>query len=466
MSERRLARARGQTVTAVGTVVAVAAALTLLDRAGPPPPAAAGGGAAPSGAWICPHGGGEDWDVSVFLANPGPTPVIARVTGLSDRAPEAATKVEVPPESTVPVPAVADVRSAATYVEYFGGWVGAGWVAASDPAGEGLAAEPCASEASRRWFLPDGSTQIDEHAFIVIANPFDATAVLDAAVFTTDRAPIRDEEWTDLVLRPHRSVALHLNDHVKGEAVTAAEIEVSVGRVVAGSLDVTGGTRIRSALGSTAASSGAILPEIRGSGQSELLVLSVADQTIRFGATALTQDLPRPADGLTDTDHPPQAARAYPVQVSSGPTAVRPFVLDAGDAVTALRVLGPRDDLGSTAGTSTPAASWLVFPALIGSSAEPAIVLTNDGEVASVATVEILPREGGTATTPITVDVQAHGTAAVPPEFLASAPGSAILVRATEPIVALSAAAAAGDGRRDDAGAFALSMGVAVPQTP
>lgn len=466
MSERRYPRARGQTVAAVGTVVAVAAALTVLDRAGPPAPAAAEGGAAPSGAWICPHGGGEGWDVSVFLANPGPTPVTARVTGLSDRAPEVATTVEVPAETTVPVPAVAGVRSAATYVEYFGGWVGAGWVAASDPPGEGLAAEPCASEASRRWLLPDGSTQLDDHSYVVIANPFDATAVLDAVVYTRDRAPIRHADWTDLAIRPHRSVALHLNETVKGEPVAAAAIEVSVGRVVAASLGVTNGTRIRSALGATGAATGAILPEIGGSGQSELLVLSVAERTIRFGATALTEDLPSPAGGLTEEDHPPQSAQAYPVEVGPGPTAIRPFVLDGADAVTSLRVLGPRDDLGSTGGTSTPAGSWLVFPALIGSGAEPAMVLVNDGEAASVATLEILPREGGTAAAGITVDVPAHATAAVPPAFLASAPGSAIVVRATEPIVALSVASAVGDGRRDERGAFALSMGLPLPQTP
>jgi hypothetical protein len=94
------------------------------------------------------------------------------------------------------------------------------------------------------------------------------------------------------------------------------------------------------------------------------------------------------------------------------------------------------------------------------------MVLTNDGEDASVATLEILPRAGGTAAASITVDVPAHGTAAVPPAFLASAPGSAIVVRATEPVVALSAASADEDGGGGADGAFALSMGVPVPQTP
>jgi hypothetical protein len=466
MSERRSLRARGQAFAAVGTVVAVATGLLLLERTGPPSPAAAKGGTAPSGAWICPHGGGSGWAVSVFLANPGPTPVAARVTSLSDRSPDAATTVEVPPAATIRIPAVADVRSGATYVEYFGGWVGAGWVATSGSAAEGLAAEPCASEASRRWFVPDGTTQQHEDAYVVVTNPFDAPAVLDAAVFTPDRAPVRDSAWTDLVLRPYRSIVLHLNAKVEGEAVAATAIEVSVGRVVAASLGVGDGTRIRSSLGASVAAPGGVLPEIGGTGQAELIVLSVSDQTIRFGATALTEELPRPAGGLTEQDHPPLSARAYPVQVASGPTAIRPFVLDGASAVTALRVLGSRDDLGATAGASLPAASWLVFPALTGTTAEPALVLANDGNAEAVATLEVLPGEGGTAAEPITVDVPAHGTAAVPPEFLAAAPGSAVVVHATGPIVALSAASAAGDDRRGAGGAFALSMGVPIPQTP
>jgi len=465
MSERRLLRARGQALAAVGTVVAVATGLVLLDRTGTPPPAGAKGGAAPSGAWICPHGGGSDWAVSVFLANPGPSPVTARVTALSDRSPEAPTTVEVPPGATVRIPAIADVRSSATYVEYFGGWAGAGWVATSGSASEGLAAEPCAGEASRRWFVPDGTTQLHEDAYVVVTNPFDAPAVLDAAVFTPDRAPVRDSAWTDLVVRPQRSIVLHLNAKVEGEAVAATAIEVSVGRVVAASLGVTDGTRIRSSLGAADTATGGVLPEIGGSGQAELIVLSVTDQTIRFGATALTEELPRPAGGLTEQDHPPLSARAYPVQVGSGPSAIRPFVLDGGSAVTALRVLGSRD-VGATAGASSPAGTWLVFPALAGSTAEPALVLANDGDAEAVATLEFLPGEGGTAAESITVDVPAHGTAAVPPAFLASAPGSAVVVRATSPIVAMSAASVAGDDRRGTGGAFALSVGVPVPQTP
>jgi hypothetical protein len=456
--------ARGQALVASGTVLVVAATLILLDRAGTKPPAAAEGGTAPSGAWICPHGGGRDRAVSLFLANPGESTVTARVTGLGDRAAHGeAALIDVAPGATVRIPAVADARGSATYVEYFGGWIGAGWVETSGPGAEGLAAEPCADEASRRWFVADGTTLLGEDAYLVVTNPFDSAAVLDVAIYSPDRAPVRDSEWTDFRVRPHRSIALRVNRKVEGEAVTAAEIEVSVGRVVAASFGITDDAGIRSALGWSGLAPGAVFPEIGGAGQAELIVFSVEDETIRFGATALTDEPPRPAGGLTEQDHGPLAARAYPVQVDSGPTAIRLFTLDGAQAAGALRALGPSGDLGATTGAREPAPSWLVFPALAGRSAEPAIVIANDGDDEVVATLEILEREGGTAASRITVDVPAHAAAAVPPGFLASAPGSAVLVRATGPVVALSAATSASDGRRGGGG-FALSMGVPVPQ--
>ena len=76
--------------------------------------------------------------------------------------------------------------------------------------------------------------------------------------------------------------------------MVAVAIEATVGRVAAASLGISGGSRVRSALGWTGPSPLAILPTMQGSGQTELLVLSTADGSIRFGVTALTEDQPRP----------------------------------------------------------------------------------------------------------------------------------------------------------------------------
>jgi hypothetical protein len=366
----------------------------------------------------------------------------------------------VPAGTTVRVDLSPEGRGAATSVEFFGGWIGVGWVSFTD---EGVAAEPCAAEASRRWYLADGSTGLGEEAYVVVANPFSAAAVLDVVLYTADRAPIRSSDWTDLVVPGRRSLALHLNMHVKGEPVVATTLEVSVGRVAAASLVVSDRTTVRSALGWTDPVTAATFPSIMGSGQTELLLLSTAQASIRFGATTLSEDQPRPAGGLTEQEHGPAVARAYAIPEDVGPTAVRLFTLEGASMAGALRARGPGEDLGSTAGATDASEAWVVFPASAGTASDPGAVLVNDGDIDVVATVELLPREGGTAGTPVTVRVPAHSAAAVSPALWVADPGSAMLVMADGPVVALAASTSP---RSRDADAFALSMGVPLPHPP
>jgi hypothetical protein len=124
--------------------------------------------------------------------------------------------------------------------------------------------------------------------------------------------------------------------------------------------------------------------------------------------------------------------------------------------------LGPGTDLGSTAGSVAASDVWVLIPASAQIPADPGAVLVNDGDVAVVATVELLPQEGGTSPSSVTITVPPHATAAVPPDLWASAPDSALVVRADGPIVALSASTTPGS---QDAETFALSMGV-VPLPP
>jgi hypothetical protein len=458
VSEPRERPARGQALFAVVSVAFVLLAILWLDRAGPKVPAPTGAGTAPSGAWVCPHGGVANLSAALYLANPGEAAVRARVTQLGAEAATPPVRYDVPARSTVRVDLRPDGGGAATFVEFFGGWIGAGWVSSTEG---GVAAEPCAAEASRRWYLADGSTQLGEEAYVVVANPFSGAAVLDAVLYTSDRAPIRDSEWTDLVVPAGRSRALHLNTKVEGEPVVAVALEVSVGRVAAASLVVGDRTTARSALGWTEPATVGIFPMMKGSGQTELLLLSTAQASIRFGATALSEDQPRPAGGLTEQEHGPAAARAYAVPEESGPTAIRLFTLEDALVAGAVRALGPGEDLGATAGAVASSEAWVTFPASARSPTDPGAVLVNDGNVDVVATVELLPRAGGAALAPVTVRVPAHSAAAVPPDLWIADPGSALLIRADGPIVALAASTSPGAG---DADAFALSVGVPLPQ--
>jgi hypothetical protein len=451
---------RSQALFAVASVAFVFVAITWLDRTGPKVPALVDAKAAASGAWICPHGGASDVSVALFLANPGDVTVTARVTELGSEAAEPPSTYDVAAGNTVRIDLAPEDRGAATYVEFFGGWIGAGWVSFTD---EGAAAEPCASDASRRWYLADGSTELGEEAFVVVTNPFPAAAVVDVVVYTADLPPVRDSDWTDLVVPARRSLALHLNTMRKDEPVVAVTLEVTVGRVAAASLGVSDGTTLRSALGWTEQATTGIFPSMKGSGQTELLVLSTAQGSIRFGATALTEEQPQPAGGLTEQEHAPAAARAYAVPEEGGPTAIHLFTLEDAPIAGALRVLGPGEDLGATAGVVAASEAWVVLPASARIPSAPGAVLVNDGNTDVVATVELLPQGDGTAAAPVTVRVPAHSAAAVPPDLWASAPGSAIVVRADGPVVALAASTSRGSR---DADAFALSVGVPLPQEP
>jgi hypothetical protein len=454
--------ARGQATLAVGIALVTAIALVALDRAGPAEPASATPApAATSGAWICPHGGGDGLSAALFLANPGSTPVSARLTSLGGHNSPAPEALEIPAGETVRVDEPADERGGATYVEYFGGWIGAAWVLTGGGDEPGTAAEPCAGSPARRWYLADATTGLGEDAYVVVANPFASRAVLDAVLYTPDRAPIRDSDWTDLTIPPGRSLALHLNTKVEGEEAVGVELDVSVGRVAAASLGVTDRTRLRSTLGWTGPARSALLPTMGGSGHVQLLVVSTMDRSIRFGATELSEQPPRPAGGLTEQEHAPTSARAYPAALEGGPSAVQLFTLEGTSVVAALRLPGPGEDPASTSGTMVPSPTWVVLPAAAVEPSNPHVVLVNAGDEQVVAHVAFLPRGGGTAAAPVDVSVPAHGAAAVPPAFLDTARGSAILVRADGAIAALAATTSTGKEGLDT---FALSMGVAVPQ--
>src|SRR5439155_25987146 len=82
-----------------------------------------------SGAWLCPHGGGQGWHVELSVTNPGSGPVPVRVTTLAKSGSEAPRRIVVPKASSIRIAVKADTRGAATEVEYFGAWVGVSWIA-------------------------------------------------------------------------------------------------------------------------------------------------------------------------------------------------------------------------------------------------------------------------------------------------------------------------------------------------
>ncbi|MET0800240.1 MAG: DUF5719 family protein [Actinomycetota bacterium] len=472
-------RARGQGFLTLLLAGILAVGGVAFDRLGPKEPAPAPEGSVETGAWLCPHGGGKGYEGTVFLANPGETEVSTRVTGLTAEGVSETSEVDVPPGGQVEVSVPARDRAASTFVETFGGWVAAGWLVRGAGGEPGLGAEPCTPQASRSWFSAGATTGEGETSFLVVMNPFSTDAVLDVAMFATDRAPVRDSDLTDLTLSPRRSVAIRLNDYAQGEEALGVSIAVASGRAAASTLVVSRDRGIESVVATPAPAARIDLLTSTGAGQSSLSVMvptRVADQggdAVRapvgqlgstFAATLRSADPPQPAGGLSDQAQEPESAAVYPV-ATAGASAVDLVVRDGAPVVAALRTVGVGKDDGSTGGSATPASSWIVTPTVAGDPSRPGVLVLNPGSGDASVTVVSLPTggaaEGTAAETTITVPGGSVG--AVPGRFLAAAGATSMLLRSDgSPIVALGASTSLGN---EGLSLFGLAAGVPIPES-
>ena len=462
-------RARGQGVMTVVVAGSVVVGAFLLDRLGVRDPAEAAPATAISGTWHCPHGGGEAYEGTVFLANPGDTEVTARVTELDAEAAGGSSEVLVPPGSQVEVEVAASARSSATFVETFGGWVAAGWMIRGAGGEADIGAEPCAPEARRDWVSAAPTTAEGDDAFLVVMNPFDTDAVFDVALFTADRAPVRHAELTDVTVPSRRSTAIRLNRYAQGEEGLGVSIEVSSGRVAASTLVVSRGRGIGSVLASAAPGERQVLLTATGTGRS---VLAVTIPTVpsgqgaasgqlgsTFAATLRSLDPPQPAGGLAEQAQEPESAAAYPV-TTSGPSAVDLVVRDGAPLVAAIRTAGVGRDVAATAGSAMPAASWVITPTVAGDPARAGLLLLNPGDSQADVTVTSIPT-GGDAVSETVVSVAPGSVGVLPPEFLEDIGSASLLVTADgSPVVALGASTSLGN---DGLSLFGLAAGVPRP---
>jgi hypothetical protein len=455
-------RAKGQGVLAVLVTVLVVAGGVVFTRLGPKTQPAATPGEATSGAWLCPHGGGTDWKGWLYLANPGADPVTVRVGSLAKGPADPARTLSVAPGSTVRLDLAVQAREASTYVEYFGGWVAAGWVTQGGGGQLGIGAEPCAPAAGTTWYVSDGSTRRGEQSYVVVMNPFGTDAVFDVALYTADRAPIRDSALTDLTLGPRRSVAIRLNDFAADEAAVAAEVDVKAGRVAVSSLDVSDASGIRSVLGAADLADAAYLPVAGGAGQTQLLLVVPGEHGVRFGATLFSKNPPQSAGGLTAVDQNPATSTAYPVIVD-GPSAVGVRRQDGDPFAAALRSTGPGNDAAATRGATTPANRWVVLPTVAGEPARPGIVIANPSDTPSQVQVVRLPRRDGAVGETLTIDVPANGVESVPADYLAQALDAGVVVTVVDgaPVIALGASTSLGTEGRS---VYGMATGIPWPE--
>jgi Family of unknown function (DUF5719) len=450
-------RSRGQGVLALALGLVVVGAGVAFTHLGPKAPAPAAAGRAPSGAWFCPHGGGKGWTGTIYLANPGTAAVSVRLTPLMSAGAGTPISVAVPAGADLVQRVPVSDRSSSTFVEYFGGWIAAGWRTQGGGGESGEGAEPCASAASQTWYAANNDTEQGQDAYLVIMNPFAAPAVFSVVLYTGDRAPIRNSAWTDLMLKPRESLALHLNDKIPGETAVTAAVLVTSGRVAAGSVGTSGSGGVQSALAWPATSSTAFLPVAGGAGQSQLAVTVPGGTGAGLSATLLSANPPAPVNELIGASQAPETARVYPV-ITTEPSMVELKTQGGAQVVAALRAAGPSRDGGATAGVTAAATSWVVTPTVVAEPFHAGIVLANPSDRAAAVVLHLLAPAGASPATDITVNVPASSVAGVPAAFLASAPQASVLVTSDgPPIVAMGESTSQGDAD------YALAMGVPVP---
>lgn len=450
---------RGRLGLALVTAIVVVAAGVALDGATPRARPGLPAQAPSSGAWFCPHGGGDGWQTDLYVANPGKAPVEIRVTPLASRRAEAPSTYTIDAGSELRVESASHDPAASSYVEYFGGWVAAGWVTRAGGAESGVAAEPCAAESGTRWFAADGSTEQGQDAAIVLMNPFDTDAVVDITVYSEHRAPIRESSFTNVRIVAHRSALLRLDPVSADEPAAAAEVLAHAGRVAVSSLGISGDGGIRSVIGVADPSQEVLLAGTGDVGQSTLAVTVPGADEVRFGATLLSGERPEAAGGLAATSQSGQSARAYPL-ITKGPSVVDVQV-DAGapPVVAVRRSEGSNGDPGATGGTATTAASWVVLPTVGGTPNAPGMVLGNPGGTPVEVGLTLMGADGAADQTSVTVPPES--AVSVPAEFIELDPTAAVLAVASEgTFVATGASSSLG---REGVAAYAVAAGLPIP---
>jgi len=412
----------------------------------------------PTGAWYCPHGGGDqDWEVSLQIANPGPDPATVRIRSVGDDKPVEPVTQTIEPGALATVPVDGGARERSSTVEWFGQWVAVGWISHAGGDVGGVAAEPCAPEATRRWLLPDATTASDdEKDYVVVMNPTARDAVISFTLLSERQEPVQKSELTDVVLKPFHSTAVPLFETVAGEDTVGTIVEAATGRVVASSLGISTTGGIRSTLGYAGDPANALIfPGGEDAGRTQLAVMSAALERVALEATLLG---PEPGDeqayaGVADAAPPSRSARTF-ATTTTGPTSVA-FRADGPGIAAVRRTFGVVSDQGSTIG-GTPASNWIVLPAVSGTPSHPGLALANpSGDEVEVSLWPI-----GGAGEPTVVTIPPASSVLAPKQFVNAYPDDAILATSSGTFVPAAASYSRG---KEGFATYAVALGIRVP---
>jgi hypothetical protein len=464
---------RGRLVAAVLLAGAVVAAGTAFQRvlgtADSTRPAPDAGGRA-SGAWICPHGGGEDWRAWVVAVNPAPVAAKVIVTTYGRSAPQE-TVHSIPARSHRYLQVPAEGMASASLVEFFGPRIAAGMVTRRG-GGAGLAAEPCADGAAERWYVPEGTSVRGQSATLVVANPFAREAVIDIVLFTEDDV-IRHGNLQGVRIEPERATAIELNRFALGEETLTAEVHAALGRIVVAGLGVGKEEGLRSTLGVDRLATSWVLPGAGFSRSTEVVVQAPGGGEAPF--RVVTQDAEGPTVVLDEEAVPARTSATFEVPQEEGGVVVegvgaQGFAAGRRMEPQADQVEEPRPgpggrrdgkreeapapipDPASTAGLAGGAQSLVVPSALTEDGGDPTLVLQNPGRETARGTMVLLGADGPVGE-PVTFSLDPGH--AVSDEIASEGKPVSVVLRLTagELVAAQIATAKAG---------FAVSVGIPV----
>jgi hypothetical protein len=451
----------GQGPTQAARLLAVAALAvlvvlsgTLLTRAGSSPPRAAPAGSrVASGAWFCPHGGGQGFTGWISIANPGSASVRVRTTTFGANGPILVRNFMLAPshESYRQIP-VAD-PGASTEVEYFGGWVAAGSVIRSSGPDADVAASRCVGGRNRGWFLPDETTAADEKASIVVMNPYGAPAEFNVVIRTNLPRTVRPGPLSPVVLEPYRATAIPVNPWAlegANEDTVTVQIVPEVGGVIAGSL-VSSPRGLRSEAGLADGASRWALPAVDYGAPVRIVVQNAGRDTATLSVEASGSGGPRVVPDASGSTLEPGAVRTFGV----GEVADAGILLDAGrsDVLAAMRMTGPGGGEATIVGWPAPERRWAVPPTLPVTGGTAQLALQNPTAYGASVRIEWIGPDGPVRSGPSAVQVPAGRTIAVASPN-ADVPLFALVTTVRGSIVA------GGTSRSIGSSAFAASVGV------
>ncbi|MBW3557107.1 MAG: hypothetical protein KY454_09270 [Actinobacteria bacterium] len=105
----------------------------------------------------------------------------------------------------------------------------------------GLSTAPCASSASDRWYLAEGSTAREDTMLLALYNPFPEDAIVDLS-FSTDQGRAVPSDFTGIVVKGGRMAVVNVGDHVRRRNHIATVVAARTGRLVVDRIQLRGGS--------------------------------------------------------------------------------------------------------------------------------------------------------------------------------------------------------------------------------